>query len=387
MALDFVAGCIGGCAGVLVGHPFDTVKVHLQTQDPRNPRYRGTFDCLRTIVAKESLRGLYKGIGSPIAGVAFVNGIVFGVYGNVQKNYTNPDSLNAHFMAGCAAGVAQSVVCSPMELVKTRLQLQDNIKGIEKTKGPIDCMMHIWKNKGTRGIFKGLGITAARDLPGFSSYFVAYELMVQEKHASSAHILMAGGLAGVFSWLVSFPIDVIKTRMQVDGFNATTQYKSYWDCLQKSYKSEGWRLFTRGLGSTLIRAFPMNAVCFLVVTWIMKLNVNMNTAVEVEARHHVPNHKEELKMTAGRPSKILRLKRDDDLDYISRIKSNTIRGLTLMGAFHEDSIHNAEIVEMAHHWDTGSFYDTENVLDFGKILAEKKDHDRKFEDAIVLLSD
>lgn len=159
---------MSGCAGVLVGHPFDTVKVHLQTQDPKNPRYSGTVHCLRSIVAKESIRGLYKGIASPIAGVAFVNAIVFGVYGNVQKNYSNPESIYAHFMAGSAAGMAQSVICSPMELIKTRLQLQDNIKGIEKAKGPIDCMKHIWKKKGTKGLFKGLGITAARDLPGRS---------------------------------------------------------------------------------------------------------------------------------------------------------------------------------------------------------------------------
>lgn len=218
--------------------------------------------------------------------------------------------------------------------------------------------------------------------------------MVQEKHPSSFHILMAGGLAGVFSWLVTFPIDVIKTRMQVDGFNQQHQYANYWDCLKKSYQSEGWKLFTRGLGSTLIRAFPMNAVCFLVVTWIMKLNTytTHSTAVEIEARHHVANDKEELQMTSGRPQKLCVMKRDEDLDYINRIKSNTIRGLTLMGAFHEDSIQRAEIVEMAneftHHQD--SSFDGENVLDFGRILAQRKKSlhcDRNLEDFIVLLSD
>lgn len=229
-------------------------------------------------------------------------------------------------------------------------------------------------------------------LTGFASYFVAYEMMVQEKHPTSFHILMAGGLAGVFSWLVTFPIDVIKTRMQVDGFQQQNQYTNYWDCLKKSYQSEGWRLFTRGLGSTLIRAFPMNAVCFLVVTLIMKLNLDTRaSAVEVEARHHVANEKEELQMTSGGPQTLLRLKRDEDLDYINRIKSNTIRGLTLMGAFHEDSIQRAEIVEMANeftnHWRRE---DDENVLDFGQILARRhksQENERKLEDYLVLLSD
>ncbi|TMW43463.1 hypothetical protein DOY81_011456 [Sarcophaga bullata] len=57
MALDFVAGLIGGCAGVLVGHPLDTVKVHLQTQDPKHPKYRGTFHCMSTIEKQEKIVG------------------------------------------------------------------------------------------------------------------------------------------------------------------------------------------------------------------------------------------------------------------------------------------------------------------------------------------
>lgn len=216
--------------------------------------------------------------------------------------------------------------------------------------------------------------------------------MVQEKHPSSFHILMAGGLAGVLSWFITFPIDVIKTRMQVDGFNQQHQYSNYYDCLKKSYKSEGWRLFTRGLSSTLLRAFPMNAVCFLMVSTIMKLNLDTNShSVEVEARTHVTNDKEELQMTSGGPQTLLRIKRDEDLDYINRIKSNTIRGLTLMGAFHEDSIQRAEIVEMANEftndWRNG---EDENFLDFGQILArkQKSQHcERQFEDLLVLLSD
>lgn len=90
MALDFIAGCIGGnivtmsskqrisetpnrvfligCAGVIVGHPLDTVKVCLQTQDAKNPRYKNTFHCLQSIFAKEGVRGIYKGVTSPLMG-------------------------------------------------------------------------------------------------------------------------------------------------------------------------------------------------------------------------------------------------------------------------------------------------------------------------------
>lgn len=86
-----------GAAGVLVGHPFDTVKVHLQTDDPKNPKYKGTLHCMKTIYLLDNFRGLYRGITSPMMGIGIVNAIVFGVYGNVQRLTDNPNSLFSHF--------------------------------------------------------------------------------------------------------------------------------------------------------------------------------------------------------------------------------------------------------------------------------------------------
>lgn len=113
-----------GMAGVAVGHPLDTVKVHLQTQDAVHVKYRGTVDCLRSLLAKEGIRGIYKGVSSPLLGVAGINAIVFGIYGNVQKRMTDPNSLQSHAIAGAVAGLFQSFICSPMELAKSRLQVR-----------------------------------------------------------------------------------------------------------------------------------------------------------------------------------------------------------------------------------------------------------------------
>lgn len=254
-----------------------------------------------------------------------------------------------------------------MELIKTRLQLQDKLPTTVKYKGPLDCLQNIWRVEGIRGVYRGLGITAARDLPGFSSYFVSYELMVKNKNASSFQIMMAGGLAGAFSWVITFPIDVLKTRLQMDGCGSDQKYNGIADCFRKSYQSEGTSFLTRGLGSTLLRAFPMNAVCFLVVTWIMKACNQTQVTIEVEKQdieHHV------------RKKKVIRMRFDDDIDYIHRIKRNTIRGLTLMGAFHENSICHTEVVDLTNH-----FYgtDEEYYLNF-----ENNQLIRQTEDELVL---
>ncbi|XP_013109637.1 mitochondrial basic amino acids transporter [Stomoxys calcitrans] len=269
MALDFLAGCIGGCAGVLVGHPLDTVKVHLQTQDPKSPKYNGTWHCIRTIVAQDKISGLYRGITSPMGGVGFVNAIVFGVYGNVQRSRTDPDSLASHALAGGVAGLFQSIVCAPMELAKTRLQLQSESSPGQKFKGPVQYLRHIVRHEGLRGTMRGLTFTAFRDVPGFASYFVSYEFMMrQQSQPNIVYGLCAGGLAGICSWLATYPIDVVKTCIQADDLKHP-KYNGYMDCIRKGYESDGIRFFFRGMNSTLIRSFPMNAACFFVVSWIM----------------------------------------------------------------------------------------------------------------------
>ena len=62
-----------------------------------------------------------------MASVALINAVIFGVYGDVKRRMADPDSLRSQAIAGSAAGLVQSVVCSPMELIKTRIQIQEHI--------------------------------------------------------------------------------------------------------------------------------------------------------------------------------------------------------------------------------------------------------------------
>lgn len=58
---DFTAGLISGWAQVILMQPFDIIKIRLQTQDLKNPRYHGIVDCLKKIVSEEGPLALYKG--------------------------------------------------------------------------------------------------------------------------------------------------------------------------------------------------------------------------------------------------------------------------------------------------------------------------------------
>lgn len=53
---------------------------------------------------------LLSGLSSPLASLTAINAIVFGVHGSVCREFSQPESLKAHFIAGCAAGMMQSII-------------------------------------------------------------------------------------------------------------------------------------------------------------------------------------------------------------------------------------------------------------------------------------
>ncbi|XP_026751873.2 mitochondrial basic amino acids transporter-like [Galleria mellonella] len=269
MALDFVAGCIGGCAGIVAGHPLDTLKVHIQSG-------RGSpLACTKALFKDGTLATAYRGIGAPLAGVAGVNAIVFGVYGHTRRALPNPDSLTSHAVAGGLAGLFQSFACAPIELVKTRQQLAK--PGDMMPAGALSGTRHVLCTGGFKALYRGLGITMIRDSPGFAIYFTAFEIMTRGDQ-SVLKVFTAGGLAGALSWWVLYPVDVVKSKLQGD---IEGRYAGSLDCFKQSIKKNGWRCMARGLGAVTIRAFISNGACFTAVAWTERIWQNCASEIAV----------------------------------------------------------------------------------------------------------
>jgi hypothetical protein len=142
----------------------------------------------------------------------------------------------------------------------------------------MDCFSQVVRTEGLRGIFRGLGTTICREVPGFGTYFLAYEFLTRSSGEngesglplSTVHMLLAGGFSGSLSWVFTYPIDVVKTRLQVDGKGGAYRYSGFIDCWKKSIETDGYSVMTRGLTSTILRAFPTNAATFTVVTWVIR---------------------------------------------------------------------------------------------------------------------
>jgi len=282
---DIIAGSLGGVAQCLSGHPLDTIKVRLQTQPTNVPvlKYNGTLDCAKKTIAEEGFVGLYKGVQSPLLGMAIMNSVLFLSYGQskalLQKDKDDLLTIPQIFLAGTMVGFTVSFVESPVDFFKSQLQVQYGT-GTPKYNGFLDCARKIISNHGIRGMYQGLSATFIRDIPANAVYFGSYEIARRSflqpgqkvSDLPAYKTLIAGGIGGVMYWLLTYPTDVIKSSMQTDStIRSERKYSGWLDCASKIYKADGARGFFKGFTPCLIRSFPANAVCFLAYEEAKKL--------------------------------------------------------------------------------------------------------------------
>lgn len=259
-------------AGVLAGAPLDIVRI--RQQQPGAIGQNTVKNLLKSIVVSEGgLRSLFKGMTYPLATSAIQNAVCFHAYGVACRylmnernleNCSSPLPSSGVFIAGCFAGALQTVVVTPVDLLKIKLQLQRATKGDPGYIGPFGMLKKTISTHPVRNLYKGTVITAIRDIPSHGIYFAVFEaskeLLGSSRNNVSASIVWAsGGLAGALSWLSVYPFDVIKSRVQA---SKTGEYKGWIDCAIQSWKMDGPSVFVRGLNATLGRAVLVNAAIF-----------------------------------------------------------------------------------------------------------------------------
>uniref|UniRef100_A0A915JWU4 Uncharacterized protein n=1 Tax=Romanomermis culicivorax TaxID=13658 RepID=A0A915JWU4_ROMCU len=182
---NMIAGGVGGFFVVLTGHPFDTIKVRMQTARVPAPgqsiHFNGAIECLRQTVTKEGFTGLYKGMGAPLAGVSPLFALYFfGCSFAKRMQQKHPDEVLStlqNFNAGAFAGFLTTVVIAPAERIKCLLQIQHD-KSDTRFRGPIDVVKRLYKEGGIRSIYRGTAATLLRDVPASGAYFASYEYLM-----------------------------------------------------------------------------------------------------------------------------------------------------------------------------------------------------------------
>lgn len=270
----------------VVGHPFDTIKVRLQTTSA--DRFSGPLQCVLQTVQNEGLTGFYKGATPPLVGWMFMDSVMLGsltVYRRLLRDHIfNPPALplpaHGHGIAGILAGATVSFIAAPIEHVKARLQIQYAARKSDRLySGPVDCVRKIWGAHGIRGVYHGLTATLL-----FRSFFFfwwgSYDLFSRWLHNSTslgapAVNFWAGGLSAQVFWLTSYPSDVVKQRIMTDPLgggigDGTRRFANWREAAAAVYREGGWKGYWRGFLPCFLRAFPANAMALVAFEGVMR---------------------------------------------------------------------------------------------------------------------
>jgi len=281
----------------ILTHPLDTAKARIQTTSNADKnsttRYKGTVDVLRRTIQTEGVLALYGGFKAIVIGGTPGTMLYLCSY-DICKDYLsttrwNMPDFSVHFVSGMVAETIACVVYVPVDVIKERLQVQQNIPSISSTfqyKGSYDALKQILKSEGLGGIYKGYGATLASFGPFSALYFVFYEKtksLAQRYHGtflntnlqSSTHaqnadslpfpyIVACSSAAGAAaSWLTS-PLDMAKLRLQIQrGSNNNASnplYRNIIDCLTQTYKGEGLAGLWRGAGARVLHFTPATCI-------------------------------------------------------------------------------------------------------------------------------
>ncbi|KAI8469677.1 MAG: mitochondrial carrier domain-containing protein [Monoraphidium minutum] len=284
---DVFAGTCGGISVTLVGHPFDTIKVRLQTQPVDKPIYSGVVDCVRKTVQWEGLSGLYKGVASPLAGQMFFRASLFGAFGSSKRwlatradGSARPLETADFYKAGAMTGFVAAFTEGPIDFYKSQIQVQIIRSKVNPDYVPPyttvgACVKATLRENGFRGPFQGLAATILRNTPANAIYLGTFEVLkraaAQQLNTSPAElpawvVLSSAGLGGICYWLVIFPVDCVKSAMQTDSIIASQRkYTGLLNTAKLLWGEGGAGRFYRGFTPCLLRAAPANAAMLFTV--------------------------------------------------------------------------------------------------------------------------
>ncbi|KAL3910074.1 MAG: hypothetical protein SGILL_007835 [Bacillariaceae sp.] len=273
---SLLAGSAAGMASTIACHPFDVLRVKMQSSASVvastsstaaaaasiNAKPLGIYGTLRSTIQYGGLRALYTGLALPLAAQAVYKGTVFTVNNltesfikdwKTQENYKLGNfhgsvqlTIFDRFLSGFMGGAVNAALfCTPVEYVRNQQIAQIGASSravkeslssshssttaksiLHRTTGPLAVIRQTVNAYGVSGLWRGLGSTVLRDSVGCGFFFVAMAQSqvfltatyggdpVNPKKPTTSTIILSGAAAGVAYWLWALPIDTCKTWIQ-----------------------------------------------------------------------------------------------------------------------------------------------------------------------------
>ncbi|WFC97882.1 hypothetical protein MYAM1_000603 [Malassezia yamatoensis] len=157
--ITMLTGCSAGATESLLVVPFELVKIRLQDRSQAH-MYNGPIDVVRSIVKQHGYTGLYNGLWSTMVRHMLWNGgyfsTIFKMQSMLPKANTSGERLRNNLISGTLGGFIGTTLNTPADVVKTRIQNTDYVKGTPaKYRGAFTGMLLIYKEEGFRALYKG----------------------------------------------------------------------------------------------------------------------------------------------------------------------------------------------------------------------------------------
>ncbi|KAL3158335.1 hypothetical protein ABBQ38_010576 [Trebouxia sp. C0009 RCD-2024] len=263
-----LAGAIAGISEHIAMYPMDTIKTRMQALGHPGQRLRGSTvpRAIAAVIKREGVAGLYGGVGVTTWAAGPAHALYFATYELAKQRLGGNDPGHhpvATAVAGSIATIVNDGVMTPSDVVKQRLQVANS-----PYRGMMDCILRVSREEGLSAFFRSYKTTLIMNVPFTAIHFATYEsckkLLALQEDESLAVQLAAGGTAGGVSAAATTPLDVVKTRLQLEGVNSATRYKStaVKPMLRQIVREEGSRALWSGLKPRCLFHIPAAAICW-----------------------------------------------------------------------------------------------------------------------------
>ena len=255
---DFIVGGMSGVISRTLTAPLELSKIQQQNRFMPNTT-------LVDVIKKEGILGLWKGNYSNCVRIfpqMAINFSCFQYFDSFVSEYIHNKQVSS-FISGGLAGMIAVTIIYPLENARSRLSLQTNK---DHYKGLTDVL----RKTPPKQLYNGLKMSLIGYTPynalNFMFYSMFKNVIYDSKVETSVSKLLCGGLAGMGAVTFTYPTDLIRRRLQLQGFDSMVpQYDGILDCCKKIYLKEGIPGFYRGLIQCYIKIFPAVAIQF----WVM----------------------------------------------------------------------------------------------------------------------